>query len=316
VVIDAIDADDSFRLAFVETIEEQDVGPIGWAWLARSEGWQEMLAAAGVAAASGDRLATAEAEASKLRRRVDQLDTDRQSALARAQRAESATAQTVAELDSVRDALRSAETKSATLEAKVLDLMARVGAAEHRAARAEAALGAERKRNAATQEPTQQVEPAGTAEEPTRRVPIRSARGLSDDTPQGLRDLLALRGIRVLVDGYNVAMLGWPNLSLRDQRARLIAALANYAARTSVAFDVVFDGDDFVAADRTSTSPAVRVAWSPSGVTADDVIVDMSLRIDLDIGVVAVTDDNELRERLASAGCNLVGSRALVALVS
>ena len=316
-VVAAIDADDSFRLRFVETIEPQDVGPVGWAWLARNDGWQELLASAGVDAASAARTAKAEAEARSLQVRVDQLEQARQVALARAQRAESESARLVDDVERAVAARRIAEDESTALNAQVRDLTSRAGAAEQRATRAEAALGKERKRLAATMPaamPEEGVEPEVVT--PRRRVAIRSARGLSDDSLDGFRELLALRGVRVLVDGYNVAMLGWPLLALREQRARLVSALANYAARSAVTFDVVFDGDDFVVADRTSTSPAVRVAWSPTGVTADDVIVETAFRLDPDVGVVAVTDDAELRERLAALGCNIVGSHVLVLLVA
>ena len=320
-VIDAIDADDEFRLRFVETLDEQDVGSVGWAWLARPEGWEAVLGGAGVDAASALRLATAEAATSALRERVRQLEHERNAALTKAQRAESATQRSSAESEKNRAMALAADEDVRRLSAKVHELTERAIVAEKRATRAEASLGEERKQFKAEQramdlEPAPSVDSGHERPTPERRNAIRSVRGLSDDTPDGLRELLAIERVRVVVDGYNVAMLGWPAITLREQRTRLISALANFAATADVTFDVVFDGDDFVARDRTSTAAAVRVAWSPSGVTADDVIVEMANRIDASVAIVAITDDTELRDRLGALGCNIVGSRTLVSLVS
>ncbi len=145
-----------------------------------------------------------------------------------------------------------------------------------------------------------------------RRRRHRLLRGVVDDSADGLRALIDLPDVRVLVDGYNVSMLGWPMLDLEQQRARLVAAIATAIGPGGPVVDVVFDGDDHATAPRTSTSPTVRVTWSPSGVTADDVIVDTARSIDPDVVVVVVTDDREVRDRAARCGCNVVGSRSLI----
>lgn len=155
--------------------------------------------------------------------------------------------------------------------------------------------------------------PPGADTQPSaRRKAHRVGRGLIDDTPEGLRELMGVDGVRVLIDGYNVAKLGWPNLDLDLQRDRLLIGLASTLAKGGCVVDVVFDGADVIGAERASRSPNVRVIWSPADVIADDVLVAHVNEIGPDVVVVVVTDDRELRGRGGALGANIVGSRALL----
>ena len=157
---------------------------------------------------------------------------------------------------------------------------------------------------------------AETSTRSRTRKPHRLGRGLIDDTSDGLRALMGLLDVRVLVDGYNVAKLGWPKLELDLQRARLVASLESMMVRGHCVFDVVFDGADVVSAHRTSRTPWVRVSWSPDGVTADDVIVDHVADISPETPVVVVTDDRDVQRRSSRLGANIVSSATLLAILT
>ena len=58
--------------------------------------------------------------------------------------------------------------------------------------------------------------------------------------------LLRTQGVLVLVDGYNVAMLGWPRLHLHQQRDQCVQAAETIARRWGTDVHVVFDGAEVV----------------------------------------------------------------------
>lgn len=91
------------------------------------------------------------------------------------------------------------------------------------------------------------------------------------DGPAALDALLAVPTVHLVVDGYNVSKTGYPDLTLADQRTRLVGQLAALAARTGVEITVVFDGAGVIAAPIRG-SRGVRVLFSDPGVIADDVI--------------------------------------------
>ncbi len=57
-------------------------------------------------------------------------------------------------------------------------------------------------------------------------------KGLPDDDPGLVDELLILPRIHILVDGYNVTKTGYGTLPLADQRSRLLASLEGLASRT------------------------------------------------------------------------------------
>ena len=50
--------------------------------------------------------------------------------------------------------------------------------------------------------------------------------------------------VTLIVDGYNVAKLGWPTAELPQQRDRLLDSLEDLVRRIGVRAVVVFDGAD------------------------------------------------------------------------
>ncbi len=118
----------------------------------------------------------------------------------------------------------------------------------------------------------------------------------------------------VLIDGYNVAKLGWPDESLAVQRDRLLDAVENLARRFATDVTVVFDGTSVIGA-HTRRRRLVRVVYSPDGVIADDVIRDEVRRLPTSRPVVVVTNDAEIVRDVRAAGANTIRSDDLLAIL-
>jgi len=96
-------------------------------------------------------------------------------------------------------------------------------------------------------------------------------RGAAIESHAALDALLSVRSLHLVVDGYNVSKTGYPELTLADQRTRLVGQLAALTSRTGVEITVVFDGAGVVTAPPRG-SRGLRVLFSDPGVIADDVI--------------------------------------------
>ena len=126
--------------------------------------------------------------------------------------------------------------------------------------------------------------------------------------------LVRAKGIIVLVDGYNVAKLGWPALSLEQQRDRLVDGCETLARMWGSNVHIVFDGADVVGA-HTSKRSVVRVSWSPAGVIADDVLRAEVKALDPARPVVVVTNDRAVLDDVRAMGANTVSSDAFLELL-
>jgi hypothetical protein len=145
---------------------------------------------------------------------------------------------------------------------------------------------------------------AGPARE--RRRPLSIPGGVLGDSDDATSFLLR-SGATVLVDGYNVAKLGWPGLELAEQRRVLLDVAEDAARRHGTDLTVVFDGADVVGATADQRR-LVRVVFSPSGVSADDVIRGEVDRLPASRHVVVVTNDAEIVAAVRAAGANHVTS--------
>jgi predicted RNA-binding protein with PIN domain len=146
-----------------------------------------------------------------------------------------------------------------------------------------------------------------------RRRALRIPRGLHAGTLAADTWLLTGAGARLVVDGYNVAKLGWPDQVLADQRDRLVDLLDDLAVRHQASIEVVFDGAD-VGAFRTGRRRHVEVSFSPAGVLADDVIRERVATVPVERPVVVVTDDRAVVDDVRAAGANVVTSAGLLAV--
>ncbi|RPI08283.1 MAG: hypothetical protein EHM63_06515, partial [Actinobacteria bacterium] len=78
-------------------------------------------------------------------------------------------------------------------------------------------------------------------EKHARRSPSPLPGGVHDTSDEAARHLVALKHVVLVVDGYNVAMRGWPDVvALPDQRARLLDRLARLYATKHTEVVVVF----------------------------------------------------------------------------
>lgn len=146
-----------------------------------------------------------------------------------------------------------------------------------------------------------------------RREPLALPGGVLASSAHAARALLR-SDATVLVDGYNVAKLGWPDLPLDRQRDVLLEGVENLARRFGADLTVVFDGSSVTGA-HTDRRRTVRVVYSPEGVTADDVIRDEVDRLPPTRAVVVVTNDAEIVRDVKAAGANAVPSNAFLAVM-
>ncbi len=153
----------------------------------------------------------------------------------------------------------------------------------------------------------------GRVGRPAQRVPLALPGGVIASSGAAAEHL-ARSDAQFLIDGYNVAKLGWPNRPLEQQRDALLDAVENLSRRFGTDATIVFDGASIVGAF-TSRRRLVRVVFSPVGVTADDVIRDEVRRLPTNRAVVVVTNDAEIIRDVRADGANVVASNALLAIV-
>ncbi|MGQ0838614.1 NYN domain-containing protein [Actinokineospora sp.] len=132
------------------------------------------------------------------------------------------------------------------------------------------------------------------------------------EDPAALDRLLALPSVHLVVDGYNVTKTGYPDLSLADQRDRLVRQLAALAARTAAEVTLVFDGAGVVAVP-VAAPRGVRVLFSDPGVLADDVIKALVTAEPEGRPVVVVTSDRAVADAVRRRGAHPVPSAVLLA---
>ncbi|MFD1529354.1 NYN domain-containing protein, partial [Pseudonocardia aurantiaca] len=136
--------------------------------------------------------------------------------------------------------------------------------------------------------------------------------GSAVDGVSALEALLAVPSLHLVVDGYNVSKTGYPDLTLADQRTRLVSQLGALAARTGVEVTVVFDGAGVVTAPPRG-SRGVRVLFSDPGVLADDVIRDLVAAEPQGRPVVVATSDRAVVQSVRTSGAHAVPSAVLIA---
>ncbi len=134
----------------------------------------------------------------------------------------------------------------------------------------------------------------------------------SADDPAALDQLLALPHVHVVIDGYNVTKSGYGELSLADQRARLIGALAPLAAQSGAEITVAFDGGAKPPV-QPATPRGVRVLFSAADEIADDLIRRLVAAEPPGRAVVVVTSDRQVVTDTARAGAWTVPSSVLLA---
>lgn len=163
--------------------------------------------------------------------------------------------------------------------------------------------------------PVAQLRPADLVEavEPGSANPHDVARrGLAEDDPALLDQLLAIPQVHLVVDGYNVTKTGYPTLPLEQQRMRLLGGLAMLAQRTQAEVTCVFDGQDLDVPVIMAPPRGVRVRFSRTGETADELIRRLVRAEPQGRPVVVVSTDREVADGVRKAGARPVASILLL----
>lgn len=147
------------------------------------------------------------------------------------------------------------------------------------------------------------------AVEPGRMTPGDIAqRALTEQDPALLDQLLALPQVHLLIDGYNVTKTGYPSLPLEKQRLRLLGGLSMLAAQSGAEVTCVFDGAELAVPVLLAPPRGVRVLFSKSGQTADELIRRLVRAEPKGRPVVVVSTDREVADGVAAAGARPVPS--------
>jgi predicted RNA-binding protein with PIN domain len=147
------------------------------------------------------------------------------------------------------------------------------------------------------------------AERPAGSGP--SARAQSQDDPGRLDQLLGLPKVHLIVDGYNVTKRGYPEISLEQQRSRLISALGGLAAQTRVEVTCVFDGAEKV--HGLPPNPrGVRVLFSRKGESADELVRRLVRAEPPGRPIVVISSDREVADGVRRHGAYPMAADSLL----
>ena len=107
---------------------------------------------------------------------------------------------------------------------------------------------------------------ASSSRSPRRRgSPLSLPGGVARDSRRAAEYLLRAPGALVLVDGYNVAKLGWPDEDAVAERQRCIDLVDDLARRFGSDIMVVFDGADVVGAHADRRRTVARPVLASAG---------------------------------------------------
>ena len=134
-----------------------------------------------------------------------------------------------------------------------------------------------------------------------------------DDSLEAASYLLRVPMMLLIVDGYNVAKLRWPELAPMELRDRLVNATTQLAARTGASIHLVFDG----VGDGNSNVPrrgaGVRVTFAPESTEADDIILRLVEEAPASTPLTVVSNDNRVLDGARERGTNTLASSLYIA---
>ena len=113
------------------------------------------------------------------------------------------------------------------------------------------------------------------------------------------------------MDGYNVTKRGFGDMSLEQQRDRLVAGLGGLAAQTGAEVTVVFDGAEKVHG-LPPTPRGVRVLFCRKGETADELIRQLVRAEPAGRPLVVVSSDREVADGVRRHGAYPLGADTLL----
>jgi len=257
------------------------------------------------------------------RRQADTAHERQQAATVRSRQLEEEVRLTHARLDDAQEQLRNATAPGSGLRREDLQALADAASLAQRLAdglggvvRHARGKGALPGKKSANLSGARKSEPGAVGPEakakPTRRAALVPPPGLVADVPEAIDAMLRRPGVAVVIDGYNVSMTAWPELSVAEQRDRLVSAVAEMALRTRASVTVVFDGAD-VGRVTPPRRPGVRVVFSPPAEKADPVVVREIAALPLVTPVLVVSSDQWVRTHSEQQGARGIGSDAFLA---
>lgn len=137
--------------------------------------------------------------------------------------------------------------------------------------------------------------------------------GLIEGSPEADRHLVGAGDVLLLVDGYNLARECWTGVAPEEERRRVVQILEEVQARSGAQVVVVFDGVTGEVSPVASRSIAVR--YSPTGVTADEMIADTLGSLSDDEAVIVVSSDREVADDARRQGATVLRSSAFLAAI-
>ncbi|MFT5564071.1 MAG: hypothetical protein ACI970_000794 [Myxococcota bacterium] len=239
---------------------------------------------------AGEALAAARAEVASAHAMLSGADEDRRRAVEREQR------RATGGETKLRDELTTARRQLQQLQSSLSDAQRRLAAAPAAPAAAAGPVATPR---------------TGRGE---RGRPSRLPDGMVRGTTEAAAWLVS-EGRVLLLDGYNVTRTNRPAFSFADQRRWLEEAVGTLVQRRQVDATIVWDAS--LGAGRTASGRRrVTVRYTTADMTADDEIV-LHVRSMLDAATpcVVVTDDAELRARLAPSRVDLLDTRSFTWLL-
>jgi predicted RNA-binding protein with PIN domain len=149
-----------------------------------------------------------------------------------------------------------------------------------------------------------------------RRRPQPLPPAVFDDSSEAAEHLVRVPGMLVLVDGYNVTLNAWEELPISTQRSRLVDACGELAARSGAEILIVFDGAE-EPGDLPLPMGRGRVRWrfSPPDVEADDVLLELVLAIEPERPVMVASSDRRVRDGARTLGANAISTPQLLAVL-
>jgi predicted RNA-binding protein with PIN domain len=166
-------------------------------------------------------------------------------------------------------------------------------------------------------EPTKAATRSSTWKRPSSQRLVRRRRSplpSNVDTVEGASWMPAATRATVVVDGYDVAELGWPREPLTHQREQLLHVLDDLVCRNAVDVHVVFDGVE-TGPVRAGGSRQASASFSRREALAVEEIRSRVQAVPATRPVIVVTDDAAVAHEAWADGANVLASRLFLAVV-
>ena len=126
-----------------------------------------------------------------------------------------------------------------------------------------------------------------------------------------------LRGkhVHLIVDGYNVTKNGYSELTLLEQRTRLVTSLKALAAMRDIEVTIAFDGQVATSSELGTLPRHFRVRFSAKGQTADDLIRELLALEPPGRTVIVASSDKEVAASARSRRAWSVSAQTLLELL-